>query len=56
MTANLRAHDPVVPFHCGGVGNVVVSLHPVQRRPDPHQHHAALHALLVQDAQHEHET
>lgn len=36
-------------------GNLVVSLHPLQRGPDPHQHHAALHAFHVQDAQHEHE-
>lgn len=37
------------------VGHVVVPLHQVQRRPDPHQHHPALHAFHVQDAQHEHE-
>lgn len=37
------------------IGHMVVPLHPLQRRPDPHQHHSAFHAFHVQDAQHEHE-
>ncbi len=37
------------------LGHMVVPLHPIQRRPDPHQHHPALYAFHVQDTQHEHE-
>lgn len=42
-------------FSPPAAGHLVVPLHPLQRRPDPHQHHPALHALHVQDAEHEHE-
>lgn len=59
--AYLRSYYTFVPsfnelLPCCVIGNVVVSLHPIQRRPDPHQHHPALHAFLAQDAQHEYET
>lgn len=42
-------------FSTSATGHLVVPLHPLQRRPDPHQHHPALHALHVQDPEHEHE-
>ncbi|CDQ96071.1 unnamed protein product, partial [Oncorhynchus mykiss] len=37
-------------------GYVVVSVYTLQWRPDSNQHDTTLHALHVQDAQHEHET
>lgn len=36
-------------------GHMVVPLHPLQWRPDPHKHYPALYAFHVQDAKHEHE-
>lgn len=49
------ALHPFLIFSVSAIGHVVVPLHPIQRWPDPHQHHPALHAFHVQDAQHEHE-